>query len=169
VTDVSKITNLNAQTLATRILQRGAKISAEEMAKELVTLMKEEGKLTEKTGENGVKYYVISEADFEKYGNAYTEDGSVFYDDVTMGQMVEESEDWLFADGRVVGEMSDGGVGTDYGYHVMFYKGDEKPAWSHSIRAELGEADYNEWLEALKEEHKPTFSEKDRLWNKITG
>lgn len=168
--DVKDITKLSAtmQKLATRILKREAKISSEEMAKELITLMKEEGKLTEKTVD-GRTYYEISEADFNAYGLTYTEDSSVFYDDVTVGQMVEPFEDWLMDPSRVEGELSAAGIETTYGHHIMFYKGDEKPAWSHTIREELAHEDYDNWLEATKKANEPTISDKDSYWNMITG
>ena len=168
--DVKDVTKLSAtmQKLATRILKREAKISSEEMAKELLLLMKEEGKLTEKTVD-GRTYYEISEADFNAYGLTYTEDSNVFYNDVTVGQMVEPFEDWLMDPSRVVGEISDGGIETTYGHHVMFYKGDEQPAWSYAIREELSQKDYDNWLKETKEANAASFSEKDSYWNMITG
>ncbi len=168
VTDVTKLA-MPYQRLAHRITSNGGKISAETMAKELIAVMKEDGNLTEKTDANGRKYYEISEAQFNAYGLTYTEDSNVFYDDVTVGQMVEEFEDWLFDEVRVVGEATGEAVSTTYGYHLMFYKGDEKPAWSHAIRNELGKDDYDKWLKAIKESEKPTFSEKDSYWNMIEG
>ncbi len=168
VTDITKL-NENAQELAQRILDRGAKISAEEMAKELIILMKEEGKLTQKTVE-GKTYWEIDEDVFNTYGLLYTEDSNVFYDNVTEGQMVEEFNDWLFAEGRIEGEVSeDGGVETSFGYHVMLYRGDQKPAWRYAIQTELQSDDHTEWLEETVEEYPTTFKDKESYWNKISG
>ncbi len=135
------------KTLADRVLKKNTTLSAELMAKELLALMIEEGKLTTKT-ENGKTYYVMDEQVFKAYGERYTEDGSVFYDDVGEGEMVKNFENWLFNDARIEGEVSyPSAVTSDYGYHIMLYRGDEKPAWSHAIRMSLAEGEYDKWLE----------------------
>ncbi len=168
LTDTSKLSGAT-KLLAERVLKRGAKISAEEMANELVILMKEEGKLVEKTVD-GKSVWVIDENDFKSYGMLYTEDSNVFYDNVTVGQMVESFEDWLFDSSRVVGEVSvPGGVASTYGYHVMLYRGDEKPAWSYNIRVELAEDDHEAWLEDAKALFGTTFTDKDSYWNRISA
>lgn len=153
--------------LADRILKRGAAISAKEMAVELTTLMMEEGKLTQTTNAKGETIYTIDESIFKAYGENYTDDSNVFYDDVTQGQMMEGFENWLFDGDRVVGEISyPGGVETDYGYHVMLYRGDNKPAWSHTIRVELASGQYEAWLTAAQAEYPVVYGDSD-LWNKI--
>ena len=45
------------------------------------------------------------------------------YENVRVGDMVEEFENWCFDDNRKVGDT--GVVRTTYGYHVMFYSGEE--------------------------------------------
>lgn len=45
------------------------------------------------------------------------------YENVRVGDMVEEFENWCFDDVRKVGDT--GVVRTTYGYHVMFYSGEE--------------------------------------------
>ena len=167
LTDTSKL-NGATKLLAERVLKRGAKLSATEMANELITLMKEEGKLVEKTVD-GKNVFVISESDFNAYALLYTEDSNVFYDDVTVGQMVESFEDWLFDADRVEGEVSIPGVESTYGIHVMTYCGDEKPAWSYSIRNELAEDDHEAWLNEAKALFGTTFTDKDSYWNRISG
>ena len=64
-----------------------------------------------------------TEESFEAIGLEKTEDSNVFYDNVLEGQMVEEFEDWLFDDARVVGDT--GVVQTKFGFHVMLYRGEE--------------------------------------------
>ena len=167
LTDTSKLSGAT-KLLAERVLKRGAKLSATEMANELITLMKEEGKLVEKTVD-GKNVFVISESDFNAYGLLYTEDSNVFYNDVTVGQMVESFEDWLFDADRVEGEVSIPGVESTYGIHVMTYCGDEKPAWSYSIRNELAEDDHEAWLNEAKALFGTTFTDKDSYWNRISG
>ncbi len=166
--DTTKLSG-STKLLAERVLKRGAKLSAEEMANELVTLMKEEGKLVEKTVD-GKTVWVMDENDFKAYGMLYTEDSNVFYDDVKTGQMVAEFEDWLFDDVRVEGEVTvPGGVKSTYGYHVMLYRGDEKPAWSFNIRTELAEDDHEAWLEDAKALFGTTFTDKDSYWDRISA
>ncbi len=167
LSDITKLSGANRE-LAERIVKRGGTISAEEMANELITLMKEEKKLVEKTVD-GETYWVMDENDFKAYGVMHTEDSNVFYDDVTVGQMVAEFEDWLFDDERVEGEVSDGGIKTSYGYHVMIYRGNERPAWSYNIRLELAEDDHEAWLLDAKEEFPTTFTEKTKYWDMISG
>ncbi len=137
------------KTLADRVLAKHGKLTAEYMSLELLELMKEEGKLTEKT-ENGKTYYEMDAAVFEAYGKQYTSDGNVLYDNVKQGQMVKSFENWLFDSSRVVGEVSyPNAVESSYGYHIMLYRGDEKPAWSYAIRVSLAEGQYDAWLEQI--------------------
>lgn len=137
------------KTLADRVLAKHGVLSAEQMSVELLALMMEEGKLTEKT-ENGRTFYVMDDSVFEAYGKQYTSDGSVLYDNVKQNQMVKRFERWLFDSTRVVGEVSyPAAVETEYGYHIMMYRGDEKPAWSYAIRVSLAEGQYDAWMEQI--------------------
>ena len=123
---------------------------AEDLTQDVfLALMQEEGKLTTKEV-NGKTYYVMDEQVFKAYGEQYTEDSSVFYDNVKTGQMVKPFENWMFADTRIEGEVTyPSAVETDYGFHIMLYRGDEKPAWSYSIKVSLAEGRYDKWLEDL--------------------
>lgn len=130
-------------------------LTADAMAAELVTVMKEAGKVTEAQREVVVDgqtttetYYKISKEAFETYGTNYTEDSNVFYDGVAKGVMVAPFENWAYDSKRVEGELSSGGIETDYGYHVMFYTG---IAWQSSIHEKLATDDNNAYLESLQE------------------
>ncbi len=137
------------KTLADRVLAKHGKLTAAYMSAELLELMKEEDKLVEKT-ENGKTYYEMDAAVFEAYGKQYTSDSSVTYDNVKQGQMVKSFENWLFDNSRVVGEVSyPTAVETTYGYHIMLYRGDEKDAWSYTIRVSLAEGQYDAWMEQV--------------------
>jgi hypothetical protein len=137
------------KTLADRVLKKQSELTAKAMAAELIALMIEEGKMTEKT-ENGKTFYAMDPAVFEAYGKQYTSDtGGVLYDNVKQNQMVKKFENWLFDDSRVVGEVSSEAVETSYGYHIMLYRGDEKPAWSYAIRVSLAEGRYDAWMEQI--------------------
>ncbi len=166
VTDVSALAE-PYRALAKRIEKRGDKVSAEQMAKELIAYMIEQGDVTTKTKADGTAYYEISKDAFEKYGLDYTEDSSVMYDYVAKGDMVEEFENWLFADGRVKGEMSAEGIKTTYGYHVMFFVGESRDAWEYEIRNKLAEGDHEDWLESIKVTYAVTFTDKESRWNKV--
>ena len=147
--------------LADQILARDGILTAKTMAEGLLAKMKADGKI-ETVTEGGVTYYVIDKDVFEEYGNIYTGDGSVFYEKVGAGQMVEEFEDWLFDAARKEGEISyPEAVETTYGYHIMMYCGNQKDAWSHNIRTTLSGEDYEDYMADLKENAPITFKQKN--------
>ncbi len=166
LTDTSKLTG-KVKELAQRLVDRGEKISAENMAKELIAVMKADGKLITKTDEaTGEEYYYIEKADFEAYGNDYTEDSNVFYEDVARGDMVTEFDAWLYDDGRVVGEVSPVGVKTTYGYHVMYYGGEgDLENWKSLAREKISTADYEEWYKIAAAS--VTITPTQKYWSKI--
>lgn len=69
----------------------------------------------------------MTKESFEALGEQYTDDSNVFYDNITVGQMVEEFEAWIYDDAREIGDTDI--VETTYGYHVMYFVGDGDPAW----------------------------------------
>lgn len=75
------------------------------------------------------------------------------YEDVYPGQMVEEFNDWCFADGRKAGDY--GIVKTSYGYHIMFFSA-------------VGENVY--WFQTAKEDYLSELSMKieDEISEKYT-
>ena len=81
-----------------------------------------------------------------------TEDSNVFYDDVPVGQMVEEFENWLFDTARVEGEISyPEPIKTPYGYHIMLYRGNEVEAWKSEIKNTIAGESQTAYLEGLQE------------------
>lgn len=166
LTDTSKLTG-KVKELAQRLVDRGEKISAENMAKELIAVMKEEGKLITKVNEaTGEEYYYIEKADFEAYGNGYTEDSNVFYEDVARGDMVKEFDAWLYDDDRILGEVSPAGVKTTYGYHVMYYAGEgDLENWKSLAREKISTADYEEWYKIAAAS--VTVTPTQKYWSKI--
>jgi len=145
-----------AKELADRLFERNKdnadyKLTAYAMAGELLDMLFEEGKITEVT-DGDKKYYKIDEAVFEEYGELYTEDSNVFYDDVPVGQMVEEFENWLFDTARVEGEISyPEPIKTTYGYHIMLYRGNEVEAWKSEIKNTIAGESQTAYLEGLQE------------------
>ena len=83
---------------------------------------------------------------FDALGEKYTADSNVSYEQVCLGDMVAEFEDWLFDAERKVGDT--GVVETTYGYHVMYYAGEDAPTW----RVQVKNAIVVERSEALVEE-----------------
>ena len=150
--------------LAQRVADKGLTISAETMSHELLAELFEEGKITERDGR-----YFIDEAVFEEYGNIFNEDSNIFYNDVNEGDMVTEFNNWLFDAGRVEGEISyPDAVSTTYGYHIMYYRGNEQPAWRASVREELSDEAYTAWKDKADAAYTTVESAKiDRLWNKV--
>ena len=158
LTSTAKLTGVTKE-VADRVLARDGVLTAYAMAGELLDMMLAEGKITEATRQDGSKYYKIDKSVFEEYGNTYTEDSSVFYDNVYKGQMVKEYEDWLFDAVRVEGEISyPEPVKTDYGYHIMYYVGNEIEGWKSDIRVDLSEADNTAYLEGIQTAHPVTFN-----------
>jgi hypothetical protein len=86
---------------------------------------------------------------FETFGEEHTHDSNVFYEHVNKGDMVEEFEKWLF-DATVVG--STGLVKTEYGWHIMFYDGEDDYAWRENAHSAATNADITTWYEALTHE-----------------
>ena len=74
------------------------------------------------------------------------------YTKVLKGQMVTEFNDWCFDPARKTG---DTGIvyneGSYTGYHVMYYVGEDIPAWQVTVEKALVSKDYNDWCESLVE------------------
>lgn len=86
-----------------------------------------------------------TEEAFEELGWKNTDDSNVFYDNVVIGDMVDEFEDWLFDENRKEGDT--GIVLTEYGYHVMLYRGEELLV-DADAREGVTEDKYSEYLKA---------------------
>lgn len=109
----------------------------------------------------------ISREAFEELAKEYTEDSGVFYDKVIPGQMVVEFEDWLFDAERKEGDT--GVVSTQYGYHIMYYLGEnaDMPAWKVAVQATMVNEQMEEWFTQSEEAVGITFNE-DKV-NKINA
>lgn len=109
----------------------------------------------------------VSREAFEELAKEYTEDSGVFYDKVIPGQMVVEFEDWLFDAERKEGDT--GVVSTQYGYHIMYYLGEnaDMPAWKVAVQATMVNEQMEEWFTQCEEAVGITFNE-DKV-NKINA
>lgn len=91
------------------------------------------------------------EESFAQLAGEYTQDpGSMYsgglYANVSEGEMVDEFNDWIFAEDRQYGDTAL--VKTSYGYHVMFFCG-TTPAWYVTCESELITLESQELLEQL--------------------
>ena len=81
-------------------------------------------------------------------------DGSKYdgglYTRVIQGDMVEAFNDWCFDPARRSGDT--GVVETEYGYHVMYFVGENIPAWEVAVYNTLASEDYAAWQEGLTAE-----------------
>ena len=86
-----------------------------------------------------------TEESFEEIGWANTDDSNVFYDNVVLGDMVEEFENWLFDAARKEGDT--GVVQTEFGFHVMLYRGEEAISDANA-KAGAASEKYSDYLKA---------------------
>lgn len=92
---------------------------------------------------------------FAALATKYTEDtGSAenggLYENVNVGDMVEEFDAWLFDDARKAGDIEI--VETaQYGAHIMYYVGEGEPVWKLSVESALKNEKYTAAYEALAE------------------
>ena len=81
--------------------------------------------------------------------NSVAEDGlleNISKDD----DLYVELLDWIFADGRAVGDC-DVVVTEDIAYFVVYYSGEDKPVWYNTIENDIRSAALTEYVDALKE------------------
>ena len=120
---------------------------AEAKIAEILDEMRSKGLLTEVQKPDGSSCYTIDRATFERYGMQYTYDGNVFYEGVSRGEMVDTFDAWMFDDSRIEGEI--GVVESGYGFHIMYYVGNEVESWIYEIRNILLEQSMNAHIEEL--------------------
>ncbi len=90
---------------------------------------------------------------FAALANKYSEDtgsntNGGLYENVSVGDMVEEFDAWLFDDARQVGDVEI--VETaDYGAHIMYYVGEGEPEWKLSVESALTGEKYTAAYEAV--------------------
>lgn len=68
------------------------------------------------------------------------------YENVSQGDMVTEFDEWLFDPSRKEGDTDI--VKSDYGYHIMYYAGEDDPAWKADADSALRTEDYTALIEA---------------------
>ena len=92
-----------------------------------------------------------TEESFAALAMEHSTDGSKYdgglYTKVIQGDMVDTFNDWCFDPARQPGDT--GIVETQYGYHVMYFVGENIPAWQVGVSDTLASEDYNAWVESL--------------------
>lgn len=145
--------NDTQRELADYLLYEGKPISAKNMALALLTILLEADALRPGYNADGNAVYTLDSETFRTVASELTDDGNVFYENVTCGQMVEEFENWLFTAGRAYGEISMTPVETAYGYHIMYYvnEADDTARWETQAKQALIEEDLAAWMDGLLE------------------
>ncbi len=96
---------------------------------------------------------VVSEEDFEKFGDEHTADSKVFYENVADGDMVDEFNDWIFGDDSEA-HRTHGFVDIikteDYGWHIMYFNGVGETEWSADAHDGAASEDLEKWYDELK-------------------
>ena len=86
----------------------------------------------------------------EKTTDPGSKDNGGLYEAISPGQMVTPFEDWCYDDARKAGDT--GIVQTDYGYHVMYFSGDNETNYrDYMVKKALLEETTNDWQTALND------------------
>ena len=86
----------------------------------------------------------------EKTTDPGSQETGGLYEAIYPGQMVTAFNDWCFDETRKAGDT--GIVQTDYGYHVMYFSGDNETTYrDYMVKNALLEKNITEWQEALNE------------------
>ena len=117
--------------------EENAKAEAKQKAEEIYAEWKN-GDATEDS------FAALAEANSEDTGSN-TNGG--LYEAVTKGQMVASFNDWIFDDARKPGDTEI--VETAYGYHVMYFVGDNAEAWYVNIENTLRTNKMQEYITNL--------------------
>ena len=106
---------------------------------------------------------------FAELAKEYSEDGSAsdggLLENAAPGDMVENFDAWLFADGRQIGDS--GVVESEYGYHVMYLDSFGLKVWESEADLALKNAQLTEDSARIALAHPITFNE--AVLNAING
>lgn len=88
---------------------------------------------------------------FEELAKDNNEDSNCVYKGVMKGQMVETFDAWTFDESRKVGDT--GVVETEFGYHIMYFVGEGKPAYHANALDSYVNDEYAKLVEELTEKY----------------
>ncbi len=109
-----------------------------------------------------------TEENFIGLAKEYSADGNAeqggLYEKVYKGQMVEEFENWCFDEARKPGDVEI--VETTYGYHVMYFVGENTEFYTYAVDSSIRAERYNEYLDGLVKDVEVTALMGDRFTGK---
>lgn len=98
---------------------------------------------------------VATEETFADLARENSADGNAseggIYEAVYKNQMVQTFNDWRFDPARQPGDS--GIVETDFGFHIMYFVGQNEPYWKIQVRDALREENMNEWYGSFTQNH----------------
>ncbi len=93
-------------------------------------------------------------AELAKTNSEDNADQGGLYQQIYQGQMVSEFNDWIFDSARQSGDVDI--VKTDYGYHIMYFVGQNEVYWKVQVENVLKNDDYASWRESVLKDVKAT-------------
>ncbi len=73
------------------------------------------------------------------------------YSQVVKGQMIEEFDAWIFDSARKAGDYDI--VKTDYGYHIMYFVGQDEIAWKLKAQTSIENEEYDAYIADLESKY----------------
>ena len=95
---------------------------------------------------NKIKEKGLSRESFEAVAKEYSPNATSIYEGLKKGDMISEIDNWLFAEGRVVGDINKS-YSEEYGYHIFYYASDNKEVCYFQALGEIVDERMNEWME----------------------
>lgn len=82
---------------------------------------------------------------FENVAKENSNDKTIFYENVAKGDMISLIDEWIYADGRKIGDCEI--VESDYGLHIFYYAEDGEPLSIAQARNAVIEKKFTDWYE----------------------
>lgn len=104
-----------------------------------------------------------TEEHFAELAKQYSDDGGSkenggLYENVKQGDMVTNFNNWLFNESRKPGDS--GIVQTEFGYHIMYYIGeDSTPTWKKSMDTLMRQDSFNEKFEEISQKYTVEYND----------
>ena len=95
--------------------------------------------------EDGIAY-------LESAKEKYSSDSNFYYDNVSKGDMLSVIDEWLYTDGRAVGDI--GMMTSANGYHIVYYAEESDPKYVADAKLDLQDAIREEFLAAVRKKAK---------------
>lgn len=145
-----------AETAETETAAAGETETAETESAEAQEQAKEDAKAAAKIKAEQIlddwKNGDATEDSFAELANTYSDDSGSntnggLYEAVKEGQMVTNFNDWIFDASRKPGDT--GIVESDYGYHIIYFVGDNKEEWYVNIKDTITSNKLNDYMSNL--------------------